>query len=682
MLFRRQSGRMWARIVIGAAVVVVVAIVGTFVALSLVDWSKYVALAAAEVKEATSRDLRIAGKIDVGLLPPRLIVDDVSLTNAEWGSRPEMVKAKHVEIRAALLPLLIGEVRLKIDVAEPDVFLETDAKGVGNWVLRPAIKEQPPGAPSESKRLPVDFDTARISKAVIQFRSGRTKKTRRLTFDEASIRPAGRSGREILVKAAIDGVPVSLVATTDNLLIETLVVGDSLGLELEAKIGGASLAASGRIGFPATGARLALKVRAEVAGMGELAKLAGERVPRLPPVKLEGEIKSDKRIHAFEEVKLSMGKSAASGSARIDLSGARPKVTADLAAPLIDLLELRDPAGQRRTATSGTSGRVFSKDPLPLARLNAVDAEVNLKVDRLALPPGLLFEAVRGKVVLSRGRLETRSLNMRMGGGDVRFAGSLDAAGAKDARVNANMAGNNIELGKMMAALGMEDIVTDGRTELKAELRSTGGSSAALAAALEGHVRIVTGPARTRNRVIDRAGVVVITQVLNAVNPMRKTEQYTQIQCVVINVPVQNGVVTVDRTAALETTQVGVAMAGTVDLAAETIDLSIRPQAKEGISVGVGGLANLVKVQGTLANPGVGVDVAGAASTAAQIGIGVMTGGLSLLAKGLFDAATMQAPCETALRGGKAPASGTSGGQASEQPASGGIGGFFERLLK
>jgi hypothetical protein len=269
---------------------------------------------------------------------------------------------------------------------------------------------------------------------------------------------------------------------------------------------------------------------------------------------------------------------------------------------------------------------------------------------------------------------------MRMGGGDVKLAGALDASDAKDSKFSVNMSGSKIELGKMMASLGQGDVITGGPTELELNLRSVGASSAALAAALEGHVKLVTGPARTRNRVLDSAGLNIVAQVLNAVNPTRRTEQYSQVECAVINVPVTKGVVFVDRTVAIETSTVGIAMAGTINLGSETIDLSIRPQAKKGI--GIGGLANLVKVQGTLADPSVGVDIAGAAGTAAQIGIGVMTGGLSLLAKGLFDSATMQAPCETALRGGKAPASGKSGGQSTEQSAGGGVGGFLERLLK
>jgi len=259
---------------------------------------------------------------------------------------------------------------------------------------------------------------------------------------------------------------------------------------------------------------------------------------------------------------------------------------------------------------------------------------------------------------------------MRVGGGDLKLTGGLDATGTERARVSATLTGNDIDLGKMMAALGGSDLIRGGRTELKVEMHSAGASPAALAAGLDGRILAVMGPARTRNRVLDQAGANVITQVLNAVNPLRNKEPYTQIQCAVVNVPVRDGVITVDRTAAVETSHVGVAMAGTVNLADETLDLSIRPQAKEGIGVSIGGLANLVKVSGSLADPKVGVDVAGAAGAAAQIGVGVVTGGLSILAKGLFDKATMQAPCKTALQTDE------------EQPAAGGIGSTLQGLFK
>ncbi|MDH4151508.1 MAG: hypothetical protein OEV67_13460, partial [Betaproteobacteria bacterium] len=78
--------------------------------------------------------------------------------------------------------------------------------------------------------------------------------------------------------------------------------------------------------------------------------------------------------------------------------------------------------------------------------------------------------------------------------------------------------------------------------------------------------------------------------------------------------------------------------------------------------------------------PTVGIDAAGAAGAAAQVGIGMMTGGLSILAKGLYDKSTTDAPCETALRGPRSAAAAPAQAAKKEDKAS--SGGFFDRLFR
>jgi uncharacterized protein involved in outer membrane biogenesis len=72
----------------------------------------------------------------------------VSFANARWGSRPELAKAKRVAGSLALAPLLGGRIDIdRLTLFEPDVLLETNAKGVGNWVLgRPS-----PAAPAAER---------------------------------------------------------------------------------------------------------------------------------------------------------------------------------------------------------------------------------------------------------------------------------------------------------------------------------------------------------------------------------------------------------------------------------------------------------------------------------------------------------------------------------------------------
>jgi len=123
---RAQRGRAWARILVGAAVALLLVFVGAFVALSRVDWNKHVAAVAAKVKAETGRELKVGGKVEVGLLPLRVIADDVSFANAPWGSRPEMVRAKRVELRIALAPLVTGDVKLRsAQTDEPKADLES-----------------------------------------------------------------------------------------------------------------------------------------------------------------------------------------------------------------------------------------------------------------------------------------------------------------------------------------------------------------------------------------------------------------------------------------------------------------------------------------------------------------------------------------------------------------------------
>jgi len=675
-----QRGRVWVRVLAGIGLALVLAFAGAFVALSLVDWDKHVAALAAKVKQETGRELRVAGGVEVGLLPLRVIAEDVSFGNAPWASRPEMVKAKRVEVGLALLPLLTGRYTLRVELVAPDVQLERSAKGEGNWEIarrpRASTERRPEGAAPG-----VDFDWVHITKATVAHRDARTGKTRRLLVDEGLVRPKGLSGREITLKATLDTVPVEIVALTDQPPIEVLAGGEMLGVRLEAKAAGTRVAADGRIGFPTTGPALDLKISAEVSDTRPLAEATGLKLPPLPPLKLAGRLSSAEKLYQAEALQLVLGKSSASGRLTADFAGARPKLAGELAAPRIDLTELRD---RRMTNGAGgaESGRVFSSDPLPLAALNAADADVGVKIGQLVVTPEVLIEDVQGRLALDRGRLALKPLAMRIGGGEAKLAGTLDASSGRSAVLDATLAGSGIELGRMMAALGRGDDLTGGRTEIAASLRSSGSSMAALAGSANGHAKLVLRAARVKGGTFDRLGGDVFVTLANAVNPSRETDPYTEVQCAVINVPVRDGVVVVDRTVALETPKVGASMAGTVDLGTERLDLSVRPQAKEGLGVGVGSLANLVKVEGTLNHPTVGVDLKGAAGAAAQVGIGVMTGGLSILAKGLFDKATMDAPCETALRSGGAPASAGKPPTTTEKPSSGGVGGFFERLFK
>ena len=164
-----------------------------------------------------------------------------------------------------------------------------------------------------------------------------------------------------------------------------------------------------------------------------------------------------------------------------------------------------------------------------------------------------------------------------------------------------------------------------------------------------GDVRVVMGPGRVKTQAINYGAD--ITELLNAINPARKADPYTELKCAVIRLPIRQGVARVDNSIAAETSKVHVIVGGVIDLRNETLDLGFRPKAVTGLGVGLGTLASLGRLRGSLANPKVEVDASGAVTAAAGVGMAVVTGGLSLLGGALVSDSVPDQPCQAAITG-------------------------------
>jgi hypothetical protein len=131
------------------ALLLVVAFVGALafaVALIFIHPNAYKSDIEASVQRATGRTLAMRGPIRLHLgLSPRLTAEDIELSNPQGASRPQMLTLARVEARVALWPLFSHHlVVTDLTLVQPDIALERDAAGRGNWLLRPATP--PPSA--------------------------------------------------------------------------------------------------------------------------------------------------------------------------------------------------------------------------------------------------------------------------------------------------------------------------------------------------------------------------------------------------------------------------------------------------------------------------------------------------------------------------------------------------------
>ena len=82
---------------------------------------------------------------------PHVHLDDVELSNADWGKADHMFKAQEIEFDIRLWPLLHGDIVLpRLMLRKPELYLERNAQDQSNWspnespVANAAVKQVQP----------------------------------------------------------------------------------------------------------------------------------------------------------------------------------------------------------------------------------------------------------------------------------------------------------------------------------------------------------------------------------------------------------------------------------------------------------------------------------------------------------------------------------------------------------
>jgi AsmA protein len=279
-------------VLIAAGVVIGLPLIGLAAFIATFDANAYKPRIAAAAKEATGRDLTLAGPIRLKLgLNPGLRAEDVALANAPWGSRPELARLAALEVEVALLSLLSGTIAVnRVVLVRPDILLEIDPEGRGNWEIAGTAKAPEPGAQGaaapapqqrEAKQREVFLGTLSITDGTVAFRDGRTGRTTTLTLPRVSIRAESRTSPIALdLSGAVDGKGFTLAGTVGPLAQLVGAPGaPPWPVDLTLEAAGARVALRGSVAEPATGKGFDLAVTATVP---ELARLA----PFLPTVPL------------------------------------------------------------------------------------------------------------------------------------------------------------------------------------------------------------------------------------------------------------------------------------------------------------------------------------------------------------------------------------------------------------
>lgn len=410
--------------------------------------------------------------------------------------------------------------------------------------------------------------------------------------------------------------------------------------QFSVAVDGASATLDGRIGDPLAPAGIDLMLATKVTTGAGLAAFTGIGLQNLPAFAASARLTDVPNGYALTGLKLAHAATTLAGEVTVTRGAERFKVIAKANSPLLDLSAPTPPAVASSPAKSKSVGtRVIPNAPLPLDLLRAIDAELDLRFDAVKSGEAPPLGPLVARAAIAEGSLKAEPVQLFVKA-DQAFSASVAVDAAKST-ATLRILGKGIDAGELLARLGRGGEITGGSIDLEIQLQGRGKSLGEVLGTLDGNLRLSVGPHRVNNFALN-LGRGLFTSIFALANPFQKTDPYTDVKCFAASMPVKNGVLTSERNIAIETAKYNVIATGTLDLRTERIDLVVTPVVR-------GEAGTMVRVGGTLADPSAGIDVAGAARSAASLGAAVVMPAWLVADSVLKKAAADPAPCATAL---------------------------------
>ena len=601
-------------IVTGLVALPVAVVVAGYVVLSTMSFDDLRPVIEAQAKEATGRELRIAGPIDLIIsLTPAITIESVSVANADWAGQPEMISVRRLEVVVSLLPLLSGDIQVdRLVLVEPVIRLETDTDGTGNWVFASAGTAPEGEATAQTPTALPAFHEVDVRDARVVYRDGVTGEELRVDLTALHAEAASPASPIAFTLAGrYNGEAFDASGSLGSR--DQILTGAAFPFDVTATAGGATIEVEGAIAEPLAGQGIDVRVRARGDSLAELAPLVGTDLPPLGPYAVGAQIRPEGDTVKLTGLTVDVGGSDIAGSMTASLGGARPALTGTFTAGVLDLADLMPPgpAPSEPAAEAQTEERrfVFADDPIPLDGLTLLDARLKVTVGRLRLNEEVALDAVDVTVALAGGHLTVEPFSVGLAGGTVSGAVALDTRPSVP-QLEFNVTATQVDYGQLLQTLEVTDSIA-GALDADMSLRAAGASPRALASSLDGRIEVVGGAGSVRNDWLQASA----TGVIDMLSYWREGDSDLRLNCVVARLPVEAGVMT-SEAILIDTDAVTVGGGGTVDLREEALDLKVTPQAKE---AGLMSLAVPFLIGGTLAEPSVAPDPVGTAVGAAKI---------------------------------------------------------------
>lgn len=577
------------------------------------------------VSDQLGRRFEITQHLSVGLGRTVTVrAEGLELANPEWASEPYLVKARAAEFDIRLWPLLRGKVELpRISLIEPQIGLQVEPDGRRTWALSRDTSDT--GSVPVIGALTVDAGTLKYRASA----QGADMSAQFSLVAEGSTPATGTRGTSLSdlpltykVAGKWRNAPFTANGRAGGVLQLSKDFQAAFPLEVNAAAGHTMLKAKGTIENLQELSGLNASFDIQGHDLEELYRLAGVVLPSTPPYKLRGRLDKHGDVWSARQIQGVLGSSDLSGDLTFDTSSAVPLLTGKVQSRLLDFEDLRPVIGlpvkaavksakDPGTVVAGAAGakpvtvakgnpsrKVLPTATLDLVRLKSMNADVVYSATKIRHVEELPLDKGSVHVKLNNGVLQLDPLMLAVAGGSLAGKFSVDV-NVVPAAFDAHLALRAVQLNQLFPTIESTKS-SFGKVSGQVNLTGRGNSAAQMLASSSGDVAVLMGKGELSNILLEFMGL----DGGEVIKFLVRGDRNVKLLCSAAAFEVKQGMMS-SKVIVLDTSDTVINGAGQINLANETLDITLHPQPKDHSILS---LRSPLKIGGTFASPSAGPD--------------------------------------------------------------------------
>jgi AsmA protein len=464
-------------------VLVLVAVVG----LLLLPGDRIAQVAVDQLRAQTGRQVILDGDTQVSYYPVLGVsTGKLTIANADWSKAGPMMTADSLKVGVDFMSLLSGAVKITgIEAVSPSILLEQARDGRVNWELG-VSGVAPSGQPAgSSNKLALSLDRALISSGTLRYvdyGAGTDLTVRDVSLDLQW--PQYRGQADFTAALTYGSRPLQLSGQIANLA--ALIEGEITPLSLYASAKGGTVKFDGRASTQPQAQGALIADLSDTAGFLAALGIDGVSLPRglgqASKAKADLTFTNDQRL-ALRNLTATLDQNSLSGELDLSLAGAKPVLTARLAAGHVDL------SGLTGGESSSSSNVGWSKDKIDASALGMLDGEISLSASGLSVA-GMQFGAARTLTTIENARAVVKLQSLA--GYDGTISGQVVANNRSGLSVGGAVGASGVDMQKLLIDLAGIGRFT-GKAEANIDFLGSGASLHAIMNSLSGKGGIQMG---------------------------------------------------------------------------------------------------------------------------------------------------------------------------------------------